>query len=94
MPAKAPIGGIVSQVNGQFYNGGEFVPETGLYCGKGKNRVAKPEFDAMAMAAASNGYSLEYNEKFDNFRVLTANGNCYVSARQLKTLKQFTTVFG
>jgi hypothetical protein len=31
---KAPAGGIVSRVNGQFYNGGEFIPDTGVYCGK------------------------------------------------------------
>jgi hypothetical protein len=39
---KAPAGGMVSGVNGQFYNGGEFVPDTGLYCGKtGAKRAAK-----------------------------------------------------
>jgi hypothetical protein len=41
---KAPKGGIVSQVNGQFYPGGEFVPDHGLFCGKkGAKRTAKRE---------------------------------------------------
>ncbi|HVL13590.1 MAG TPA: hypothetical protein VM529_13565 [Gemmata sp.] len=31
---KAPAGGLVSAVNGQFYEGGQFVPEHGLYCGR------------------------------------------------------------
>jgi hypothetical protein len=31
---KAPAGGLVSVVNGQFYEGGQFTPDSGLYCGR------------------------------------------------------------
>ena len=31
---RAPVGGCVSRVNGEFYNGGEFMPDHGLFCGK------------------------------------------------------------
>ena len=41
---KAPTGGIVSAVNGQFYAGGQFTPEHGLFCGKqGAKRAKKVE---------------------------------------------------
>lgn len=30
---QAPIGGRVSPVNGQFYVGGQFMPDHGLFCG-------------------------------------------------------------
>lgn len=44
MTLKAPAGGLVSPVNGQFYNGGEFIPDTGLFCGKkGAKRREKVE---------------------------------------------------
>lgn len=33
-PNKAPTGGITSPVNGQRYEGGQFTPYHGLYCGK------------------------------------------------------------
>jgi hypothetical protein len=40
----APSGGLVSNINGQFYNGGEFMPLSGLFCGKkGEKRLAKWE---------------------------------------------------
>ena len=39
MSLQAPVGGHVSIVNGQFYKGGQFVPDHGLFCGKaGKKR--------------------------------------------------------
>jgi hypothetical protein len=34
MTNNAPAGGMVSKVNGQFYEGGEFMPTNGLYCGR------------------------------------------------------------
>ena len=34
--AKAPSGGAISNVNGQFYEGGEFMPESGMFCGAKK----------------------------------------------------------
>lgn len=40
--AKAPAGGMTSKVNGQRYEGGEFMPVTGLFCGKsGQKRQLK-----------------------------------------------------
>jgi hypothetical protein len=45
MPAKAPKGGLVSRVNGQFYEGGEFIPDHGLFCGK-KGAVRRKKVDA------------------------------------------------
>ncbi len=42
--AKAPAGGMTSKVNGQFYDGGEFMPVSGLFCGKaGLKRCVKWE---------------------------------------------------
>jgi hypothetical protein len=39
---QAPKGGMTSVVNGQYYEGGEFMPTTGLFCGKkGAARLAK-----------------------------------------------------
>ena len=41
---QAPKGGMTSQVNGQWYEGGEFMPEHGLFCGKkGEVRRKKVE---------------------------------------------------
>lgn len=49
MTSKAPAGGIVSAVNGQFYAGGEFTPLHGLYCGKigAKRKKAVEKFAAV-----------------------------------------------
>lgn len=30
---QAPVGGAISPVNDQFYEGGQFMPDTGLWCG-------------------------------------------------------------
>lgn len=30
---QAPAGGAISPVNRQFYEGGQFMPDTGLFCG-------------------------------------------------------------
>ncbi len=30
---QAPVGGTISPVNNQFYEGGQFIPDTGLFCG-------------------------------------------------------------
>ena len=41
---KAPVGGHVSPVNGQWYEGGQFMPVHGLFCGKaGAKRLKKWE---------------------------------------------------
>jgi hypothetical protein len=42
---KAPAGGMVSKVNDAFYKGGQFMPETGLFCGaikKAKKHAKTP----------------------------------------------------
>lgn len=42
---QAPAGGVVSPVNDVFYKGGQFVPDTGLFCGsarKAKKHAATP----------------------------------------------------
>ena len=43
---KAPAGGITSAVNGVRYEGGQFTPETGIYCGRSgaKRRKAVERF--------------------------------------------------
>jgi hypothetical protein len=39
--SKAPSGGMASKVNGQWYEGGEFMPLHGLFCGAaGAKRAA------------------------------------------------------
>ncbi len=38
---QAPIGGIVSRVNDQFYKGGQFLPDTGLFCGVTRANLLK-----------------------------------------------------
>jgi hypothetical protein len=48
-PIKAPKGGIVSPVNGQFYEGGEFVPDHGLFCGKKGARRAERRAKSIAL---------------------------------------------
>lgn len=47
MTHQAPAGGIVSSVNGQFYKGGEFTPEHGLFCGK-KGAARKTKWEKFA----------------------------------------------
>ena len=42
--SQAPKGGMTSQINGQWYDGGEFMPVHGLFCGKkGAKRLVKWE---------------------------------------------------
>lgn len=55
--SKAPVGGIVSRVNGQFYAGGEFIPETGAYCGRSgaKRRKAVERFTPAGRVYGSEG---------------------------------------
>lgn len=94
MISKAPKGGIVSQVNGQFYEGGEFVPDHGQYCGKGKNRVTKVKFDEVASLIGNCGHMtgrLEYQEAFDRFVIKNPGGNILMTTRNLSTFaKAFT----
>jgi hypothetical protein len=86
--AKAPRGGIVSHVNGQFYEGGEFIPDTGRYCGTGKNRVSAAAFDVVAQKAASRNWTLRFNKAYGLFQVCFATGNVAFSARNLATISK------
>lgn len=88
---KAPIGGITSHVNGQFYEGGQFIPDHGKHCGKGKNRVSRAEFDGLAAQFDSLGYDLVYREKFEDFAIAYQQddrlfGRILFSAKSVKTL--------
>ncbi len=86
---KAPVGGMVSVVNGQRYEGGEFMPVTGLFCGKGKNKVSAAAFEAAKVALALKGKGLVYDEQFAHFAVLAPGGNKLATAANLNTLKAF-----
>jgi hypothetical protein len=86
--AKAPKGGIVSHVNGQFYEGGEFIPDTGRHCGTDKNKVSVAAFDAVAQKAASRNWTLRFNEAHGLFQVCFATGNVVFSARNLATINK------
>jgi hypothetical protein len=86
MTNRAPTGGITSAVNGQFYEGGQFSPEHGLFCGKGKNRVTKAEFDRVSSLVSAAGKTLEYREETGEFVVLYVGGNIMFRARSLATL--------
>lgn len=94
MMGKAPKGGITSMVNGQYYEGGQFTPDHGKYCGKGKNNVTEFEFDEFASKAREKGLEIEYNQTLGKFRLLYANTNGRVmySAANLKTLSPFLTI--
>lgn len=57
---KAPTGGMTSNVNGEFYAGGKFMPETGLYCGAikraKKHATGKGNWAEVSVAAGFKGY--------------------------------------
>lgn len=82
---KAPQGGMTSAVNGQWYEGGEFMPIHGQFCGKGRNKVTAERFAEVAAAAAAKGYELFWNETAETFQ-LRKNGNGYFSAKKLSSL--------
>lgn len=62
---KAPAGGIISRVNGQFYKGGEFTPETGEFCGRGKDQVTAA--DVAAFNTRTDGWRVVWDEKTGRF---------------------------
>jgi hypothetical protein len=86
MTNKAPTGGMTSAVNGQFYEGGEFMPDHGHYCGRGKNRVTRVAFDVVAEMVRADGKELVYDERYGEFRVLYQTGNVMYRARALATI--------
>lgn len=86
MTSKAPTGGTTSPINGQFYDGGQFIPDHGAYCGKGKNRVTREEFNRVAALVESTGNTLEYRETTGEFVVVIPGGNLMYRARTLSTI--------
>ncbi len=87
---KAPKGGMVSAVNGQFYEGGEFVPDHGKYCGKGSNRVTKDRLAEvaarMALAPLYQTCTLRFSEINDRFEIVYPGGNIMMGSKNLGTL--------
>ncbi len=86
---KAPAGGTVSPVNGQWYHGGEFLPDHGHYCGRGRNRVSMATFSEVAERAQARGWTLRFNEKYGRFQFVLAGGNVMFSSVNLNTLAKF-----
>jgi hypothetical protein len=83
---RAPAGGLTSAVNGQRYEGGEFTPDHGKFCGKGKNRVGFAAFEAVAARVAAAGKVLSYDEAHGRFLVKYPTGNVMMGAANLATL--------
>jgi hypothetical protein len=83
---KAPAGGMVSAVNGQWYNGGEFTPDHGKFCGKGKHRVSLARFAEVAACVQAAGKVLSYREESQEFVVKYPTGNVMMRARGLDTI--------
>lgn len=94
---KAAKGGQTSRVNGEFYKGGRFFPETGEYCGLGKNRVSKAAVEAVN--AKLTNAKIDFNEKAGVFQLsrlnTLADGSAawqvLFSAASLKTLEKLVT---
>jgi len=55
---KAPAGGLVSKVNGQFYEGGEFMPDHGRACGRAKSVKAVAKLDEIRVLVGRVGWTL------------------------------------
>lgn len=55
---QAPAGGAVSTVNGQFYKGGQWLPETGLFCGakRSAKKWAKPTSENWAEISVESNF--------------------------------------
>lgn len=85
---KAPAGGMTSVVNGSFYNGGEFMPDHGKFCGKGKNSVTKADFDSVAELAKRGDRELVFNATTGLFVVKYPGGNIMMSAKSLRAIEK------
>lgn len=89
---KAMAGGQVSLVNGVEYKGGEFMPEHGEFCGRGKNRVSAAKLAEINLGM--NGRRIVWEEERKIFKLLvevTLSSGLKVeqtlcSARNIKTL--------
>lgn len=71
---RAPAGGIVSMVNDKHYVGGQFLPEHGLFCGKGgaKRKATWDRFSDDSKRDLGGGklYEVEYNYAPGNWCVI------------------------
>lgn len=65
---KAAVGGQVSPINGEEYKGGQFMPETGEFCGLGKNRIAKSKLDSINSTLTN--CRIEWDSKFEVFALI------------------------
>ena len=76
---KAPTGGITSAVNGQFYEGGQFTPEHGMFCGRaGAKRKVRVEKAAtvgrlFGDSTAARLYTVERSGSFPYAATVFAN---------------------
>lgn len=90
---KAPTGGAVSHVNGQFYEGGEFMPVHGKFCGKGRNRIAESELAKFSTPTKR----IVWSDEFGRFQLQTLSTfanretawTTMTSAASVKTLAVF-----
>jgi hypothetical protein len=86
MVGKAPAGGMTSAVNGNWYEGGQFTPDHGKCCGKGKNRVTAARFDQVRALVEADGKVLVYDEKWGDFRVKWQTDLVVLHAANLETI--------
>ena len=61
---QAPAGGAVSTVNGQYYKGGQWLPETGLFCG------AKRSAKKWAKLTSENWAEISVESNFPQVRTV------------------------
>ena len=67
---QAPKGGHVSPVNGQFYEGGQFMPDHGLFAGLSEKKQLTLINNALAARVAESGRYEKVVREGDNFRYL------------------------
>ncbi len=99
MNFQAPVGGTISPVNDKFYEGGQFIPDTGLYCDikKKAKRFAKVDrnwSDLMVQKAYSGGgyyvvarYASTKYEKYLNRQPIMDRDEAAVFAQEVLTLR-------
>jgi hypothetical protein len=96
---QAPAGGAVSRVNGERYEGGEFMPEHGLYCGNGSPKVKVAELESIRSKLGEND-RIEWREQFNCWTWLrkttlsdgTVTWQIMVNYYSAKTLKKYWKV--
>ncbi len=70
---QAPVGGAISPVNRQHYEGGQFMPDTGLFCGikKKAKKFAKTDRNWSDLVITNNllVYARFAGTKYDKYLV-------------------------